>query len=739
MPGVGSPAPPFSGHDFINGTTFNLADHTGEVILLVFGAYWCPHCDAEVAGLQNIWHDFEGHGVQVIEVCVDGTEAQNYTWLHDDHGATYPAILDTASTFSAYSPSQGGVPHNYIIGRDMVIRKDLLGETPEDVLRGHLMDVIYMRHPIDLELVMDVSDSMNDSPPSDPGGDHKLALMKQAATMITDFMKDHGQTDDRMGLVWFTDDASEYQNTLHQKLLPVPANWADLRGQITAHGTGMYTAMGAGVQKALETLAPSAHQRFMILCTDGMQNIEPKVTPVGTHFEIIDSGGWVAGAHSSVPAHPGVDIASYNTRIHTIGIGIEATYAGLLNDLAHATGGFYRGTNDPDHDLDLIYFLDLCNCMAAGSPAVVHHGVGRLQPGECEASEYFCLNRSVRKISVMLSWKSSEGSDLAFWLYTPDGTLLHLGQEMQLFENHCLATIYLPKSQNGASPAHAGQWRMAIRGESGHSGAGYHALAVAEDRDVHFHLGIPDKIYEVGDLLPIKVRLTESEKPVLKIKDIIMETAQLPLPPAELCARYTAATSQFFQLAAAWSRRYTENPLALKLRAMASDPKIRKLLKPVRKQSTLLEGSLTCQATDKEIILPVLLKQPGLVSYKVTVVCETPNSGPICRTDMVSVHVGPGRAVSGQTRISLVEINEKENGGALFYITPKNEYGQLLGPGVEQEFRVEAGHQDVRVSVEDLLDGTYRLEVSTVGHKRKTPAKIMLKGQVLWNNELNGE
>jgi hypothetical protein len=33
---VGDPAPNFSVHDFINGGTFTLADHAGEVILLAF-------------------------------------------------------------------------------------------------------------------------------------------------------------------------------------------------------------------------------------------------------------------------------------------------------------------------------------------------------------------------------------------------------------------------------------------------------------------------------------------------------------------------------------------------------------------------------------------------------------------------------------------------------------------------------------------------------------------------------
>ncbi len=36
MPGVGDPAPDFSGHDFINDAPFALHDHAGQVIVVSF-------------------------------------------------------------------------------------------------------------------------------------------------------------------------------------------------------------------------------------------------------------------------------------------------------------------------------------------------------------------------------------------------------------------------------------------------------------------------------------------------------------------------------------------------------------------------------------------------------------------------------------------------------------------------------------------------------------------------------
>lgn len=734
MPGIGDPAPNISGNDIINGVSFDLfPDHEGKVIMLSFIWRSCGPCNAEVPRLQSIWNDVAGHGVQVVAVTVEGTEAENAAWLNS-LGVTFPALVDTgmwADYCPPSSPDYGYVPHNYVIDRDGIIRFDHVGGLDEAALRGAIMDVVYMRDPIDLEMVMDVSDSMNSLV---SGGDSKLVMMKQAATMVTDFLKDHGQTDDRMGLVWFSDDVSEYQNLSGEKLLPIQANWSDLRLQINNHTTGMYTAMGAGLQTAFDTLSTSSHDKFVILCTDGIQNIEPKVASVGGHFEITDSGGWVAGSHSSVPAHPGVDITSYNTRIHTIGIGITATYASLLQDIANATDGFYRGTNDPEIDLDLIYFLDLCNCMAGGSPAVVHHNAGKLNEGEDEVTEYFYINNSIRKLTVMLTWKESQGGALAFWLYSPDGSLIHLGQEMKCYENHCLATIYLPRLREGKKLPYIGQWKMIIKGETLAGGADYHAFVIGEDPDVHYHIEVPKKRFEIGDILPIKVLLTNLQKPILEVQDIKLETSHLRIPLPELLAREEVA-NYVPNLAPVSAKSASEDPLALKIKAISENPVLKDMFQTVRRKFSIMQNSLECKITYDHIVVPVLLQQPGLVSYKVTVNCGNQQTGPIYRTDMISVYVGAGTADPRQSKVSLVSLSDK--GGALIYATPKNKSGCLLGPGLANEFKVFSAKNAVECKIEDKFNGTYLIEVPELSEgNAKASISISLKQKTLWKGEV---
>jgi hypothetical protein len=592
---------------------------------------------------------------------------------------------------------------------------------------------VYLRNPVDVEMVMDVSDTMNYPSPADPAGDTKLAMMKQATTMITDFLKDHGQSDDRMGLVWFTDDASEYQNGLGQKLLPIQANWTDLKAQITAQETGVCTAMGAGMQKAFDTLSASTNQRFAILCTDGMQNIEPKVEAVGGHYEIIDSDGWLCGGHSSVAAHPGTDITSYNTRVHTIGVGITATYASLLQDIANATGAFYRGTDDPSVDLDLIYFLDLCNCMAGGSPAVVHHSAGTLISRACEAVEEFQLNRSARKISVLLSWKKSQGSNLTFWLYAPDGSLLDLQGAVKQFENYTMATVYLPKQQDGKTLAHVGQWRMIIRGETHGPSADYHAMVIAEDQELKWHVDFPRKMYEVGDILPIRLRLAELKRPITKVNEITMEMAHLRLPLTEILPEYRISHYELRKREKSGKSR--KEPLLLKLEALESDWRHREALKPVRTNLSMQKGSLECKINKEEIIIPVVLKQPGFCSFKIAIHCETAENGPVSRVDLVSVHVSAGSADPKQSRVSLFERTEG-GPGAQLRIVPRSEKGHLLGPGLSHEFKAMLGKEPLALDVEDLLDGGYQLEFISMAKEqekaKRGPVRILFQNKLIW-------
>jgi hypothetical protein len=696
--------------------------------------------------MENLWKKYGG-SVQFVAVNMMETLQDLNNWLGNmPSGITFPVLHSTNwSIANLYASGMGTIywPLIYIIGADGIVRgiynQGIL--YAESELEGHILDVVYQRPPVSLELVVDVSSSMLSPASGGPTSDSKLTLLQQAANIVLNVLVDHGQTDDTMGLTRFTDDASEFVQG-GKKLISVAAHSAQIKSEIDTlqQHVGTCTAMGAGLQRAFDTLvAEAANDRFVILCTDGMQNIEPKVTNVSGHYEIRNSGGWLCGGPSSVPEHPGVDITTYDTRVHTIGIGVTANYEPLLQDLADQTGAFYRGTNDPQNDLDLIYAVNLCNCLAQGSPAVVCHTTGTLIAERCQAVETFFINRTARKISVVLSWLNGRDSNLTFWLHAPDGTLVKLDRQLKTFENYCMATIYLPVQQHGKNVPSVGRWTMVIRGETEGGRGDYHAMVIAEDREVKCRFDYPRKVYCVGDILPVRMRLAESKKPVTRVTELVMERAEPRVPVAELMAEYKI--SRYELQKAMLGKRECASPEAQiheKLRAMEATPRFAELLIPTRKRFSLAQGSLECKISEGEITIPVPLRQPGLHSFKLMVQCETPESGPICRTDIVSVLVGAGHADPKRTNVTVVDATEKNLTGTVLYLTPRNERGQLLGPGRGHEIKASSEKRSLDIHVVDYLDGTYQIEIpiSKKAEKQKVPVIVSLQGKLIWKGTL---
>lgn len=675
--------------------------------------------------------------MQVVGVHVSDTEAGAQAWL-TGLGGTFSAVQDDGAftIFSSYAGSDFHVPHLYIIDRNMIIQKDILGGILEAALEGHLLDVIYMRDAVNIEMVMDVSDTMNYPAPGSVG-DPKLTLMQQAACMITDFLHDHGQAQDEMGLVWFTDDASEYTEPGNKKFFEVQTHTATLEDQINLHTTGTCTAMGAGLQKAYDTLMGKPDHRFAILCTDGMQNIDPKVTEVAGHYEIRDAAGWICGPHAADPGHPGVNITTYNTRVHTIGIGITAAYSPVLQAVANQTGGFYLGTDAPAVDLDLIYFVDLCNCLAGGSPSIVCHETGRLNAAEKFAYAYFSLNRTARKLTVMLSWQAAQQGHLTFWLHGPDGQHVDFDGGFKQHGTYAIGTVYLPRKAGGQELPHVGQWRVVITGDVPGAYADFHLTAVAEDRDLHFHVDFPRKIYAVGDIFPVQVELLEGKKWLTRLTDLSLEVAHLRTPLAELMSEYRISALEVNRRLGRLTGAL-KDPIALKLEAMALDPSLAQSLQPLRQVLTLRAGKLKPVIGEQSIVIPYLLGQAGLHTFKVRILTESPENGPIERVSMVSVLVEPGAADPKQSQVVPTEIVHGRQKGFLFRVTPRNSRGQLLGPGYGDRISARAGEEALEIKAHDMLDGSYELEVLLAAKKwaaakGKGPAlKLLFDGQPLW-------
>ncbi|MGQ0713848.1 MAG: TlpA disulfide reductase family protein [Gemmatimonadaceae bacterium] len=127
---LGSEAPPFAAATLdVPATTRTLDDYRGKVILLNVWATWCTPCIVEMPTLEALYREFKDADFEVIAVSIDrpNTEQAIRAFVKE-LSLTFDVLHDPAGDISrAYQVT--GYPETFVIGRDGVIRKKVVGAT----------------------------------------------------------------------------------------------------------------------------------------------------------------------------------------------------------------------------------------------------------------------------------------------------------------------------------------------------------------------------------------------------------------------------------------------------------------------------------------------------------------------------------------------------------------------------------------------------------------------------------
>lgn len=109
---VGQAAPDFSG-ETLDGSTWTMANHRGEWVVVNFFATWCTPCRIEDPQIQQFVESHEGDPVRVISVAFsdDADSIRDY-WVAERN--TWPVIpRDTGSIALDYGVTK--VPESYVV------------------------------------------------------------------------------------------------------------------------------------------------------------------------------------------------------------------------------------------------------------------------------------------------------------------------------------------------------------------------------------------------------------------------------------------------------------------------------------------------------------------------------------------------------------------------------------------------------------------------------------------------
>lgn len=138
-PAEGRPAPEFTLQS-LEGETTHFKDYRGNIILLNFWATWCEPCIKEMPAMQQVYEDLKHEGFVVL--AINELEDVERVARHiDDHGHTFPVLLDTdnsvANMYGVY-----GLPVTVFIDKNGIVYKYVKGGTlTEEIIRRIVHDL----------------------------------------------------------------------------------------------------------------------------------------------------------------------------------------------------------------------------------------------------------------------------------------------------------------------------------------------------------------------------------------------------------------------------------------------------------------------------------------------------------------------------------------------------------------------------------------------------------------------
>lgn len=121
------------------GDRFNLADQSGQVVLLEFWASWCGPCRQSVPVLTEIAKTYEGRGVKVVGVNVEpGRPTDWVAGVHHRLGGDFDCVQDTQDFALQRAYDVNSLPAIFIVDGEGVVRYEERGFPGKSVLTGQI-------------------------------------------------------------------------------------------------------------------------------------------------------------------------------------------------------------------------------------------------------------------------------------------------------------------------------------------------------------------------------------------------------------------------------------------------------------------------------------------------------------------------------------------------------------------------------------------------------------------------
>ena len=105
----------------------HLAEYRGQVIMINVWATWCAPCRVEMPSIEALHRAYAAKGFKVLAVSIDDPgHAETIRAFVDQYNLTFE-VLHEGSGAIEHDYQTSGIPETFVIGRDGVIRKRVIG------------------------------------------------------------------------------------------------------------------------------------------------------------------------------------------------------------------------------------------------------------------------------------------------------------------------------------------------------------------------------------------------------------------------------------------------------------------------------------------------------------------------------------------------------------------------------------------------------------------------------------
>jgi cytochrome c biogenesis protein CcmG/thiol:disulfide interchange protein DsbE len=105
----------------------SLSNYRGEVVLLNIWATWCGPCREEMPAIERLHQELGAKGLKIVAVSVDNAgEEQKIRDFVKEFGLNFEVLHDASGAIQGIYRTTG-VPETFIIDREGVVRKRLIG------------------------------------------------------------------------------------------------------------------------------------------------------------------------------------------------------------------------------------------------------------------------------------------------------------------------------------------------------------------------------------------------------------------------------------------------------------------------------------------------------------------------------------------------------------------------------------------------------------------------------------